>query len=111
MMLALDFTTAGGPPWAAGGRPERQNSVMGMTSHLRITGRVQGVGFRDALLREALARGLAGWVRNRRDGSVEAVLQWAQRGPPAARVDHVEALPAQGEFNRPYAGFEWLPTV
>ena len=95
---------------------------MGVTSHLRITGRVQGVGFRDALLREALAHGLAGWVRNRRDGSVEAVLQgeagsveavlrWAQRGPPAARVDHVEALPAQGEFNRPYAGFEWLPTV
>jgi len=95
---------------------------MDVTSHLRISGRVQGVGFRDALLREALARGLTGWVRNRRDGSVEAVLQgnaaaveavqvWARRGPPAARVDRVEANPAQGEFARSYASFEWLASI
>jgi acylphosphatase len=95
---------------------------MSTTRHLRICGRVQGVGYRDALRRQALACGLAGWVRNRRDGSVEAVLQgeargvedviaWARRGPPAARVDRVDALPAHGESDRPYAGFEMLPTA
>ena len=95
---------------------------MNVTLHLRIAGRVQGVGYRDALRSEALARGLAGWVRNRRDGTVEAVLQgedavvqavldWARRGPPAARVDRVEAQPAQGELERRYAGFDWLPSA
>lgn len=95
---------------------------MNTTRRLRISGRVQGVGYRDALRRQALACGLAGWVRNRRDGSVEAVLQgeahgvenviaWARRGPPAARVDRVDAQPAQGESDRPYAGFEMLPTA
>ena len=95
---------------------------MGMTRHLRISGRVQGVGYRDALRREALARGLAGWVRNRRDGTVEAVLQggtaaieemivWARRGPPAARVDRVEAEDASEEFARHYDGFEHWPTA
>ncbi len=95
---------------------------MSTTRHLRISGRVQGVGYRDALRRQALASGLAGWVRNRRDGSVEAVLQgdarsvedviaWARRGPPAARVDRVDAQPPQGESDRSYAGFERLPTA
>ncbi len=95
---------------------------MNITRHLRIAGRVQGVGYRDALRRQALACGLAGWVRNRRDGSVEAVLQgdarsvedviaWARRGPPAARVDRLDAQPAQGESDRAYAGFERLPTA
>ena len=93
-----------------------------MTRHLRIYGRVQGVGYRDALRRVALARGLAGWVRNRRDGTVEAVLQgdplaveavvaWARRGPPAARVDRLEVEEAGGEIARPYRGFELLPTA
>ena len=95
---------------------------MNVTLHLRIAGRVQGVGYRDALCREALARGVAGWVRNRRDGTVEAVLQgedaavqavldWARRGPPAARVDRVDARPAQGESQPHYAGFDWLPSA
>jgi acylphosphatase len=95
---------------------------MSVTVHLRIGGRVQGVGFRDALRGEALARGLAGWVRNRRDGTVEAIVQgdaaaaqalldWARRGPPAAKVDRVDAQPAQGELDRPYSGFDWLPTA
>jgi acylphosphatase len=68
--------------------------------HLMISGRVQGVGFRWSMCEAALARGARGWVRNRRDGLVEAVvdgdeatvdsmLRWAQRGPPMARVDHV----------------------
>jgi acylphosphatase len=68
--------------------------------HLSISGRVQGVGFRWALSAQANALGLAGWVRNRRDGSVEALIggtpqavealtTWAHRGPPGARVDRV----------------------
>jgi acylphosphatase len=95
---------------------------MKTTRHLRISGRVQGVGYRDALRREALAGGLAGWVRNRRDGTVEAILQgdarsveaaiaWARRGPPAARVDRVDERPADGETERSYDGFDCLPTT
>ena len=45
-----------------------------ITRHLRATGLVQGVGFRDAMIIEAIALGIRGWVRNRADGSVEAVL-------------------------------------
>ncbi len=93
-----------------------------LTRHVRITGRVQGVGFRDALRSQALLLSLRGWVRNRRDGSVEAVVQgeaadvdalvvWARRGPPAARVAEVAAAPAEGEHLREYAGFDWLPSA
>ncbi|EXI80099.1 MAG: Acylphosphatase [Candidatus Accumulibacter appositus] len=68
--------------------------------NLRIHGRVQGVGYRWSLSAEASRLGLSGWVRNRRDGSVEALvsgpreaidalLVWAHRGPPMARVDSV----------------------
>ncbi len=71
-----------------------------LTRHLSIHGRVQGIGFRWSLRAEALALGLAGWVRNRRDGSVEALVcgdpeavealtAWAYRGPPGARVERV----------------------
>ncbi|MBL6081624.1 acylphosphatase [Belnapia sp. T18] len=72
--------------------------------HLRIEGRVQGVGYRAWMVREARRLGLTGWVRNRTDGSVEAVvagpepavqtlLTACRRGPLAARVDRiVEAL-------------------
>ena len=48
---------------------------MKTTRQLRISGRVQGVGYRDALRRRGAGHGVAGWVRNRRDGTVEAVLQ------------------------------------
>lgn len=62
-----------------------------------IRGRVQGVGYRMAMVEAALARGVSGWVRNRRDGTVEAVVQgdeasvdemleWCRRGPPGSRV-------------------------
>jgi len=72
-----------------------------MAKHLRITGIVQGVGYRAGFDAQARTLGLAGWVRNRRDGSVEAMVRgdqdtlqkivaWAQRGPRMARVDRVE---------------------
>ena len=75
---------------------------------LTISGRVQGVGFRYALADEARARRLSGWVRNRRDGTVEALIAgpeaeveamiaWARRGPPAARVAEVKVEPATAD--------------
>lgn len=87
------------------------------TRHLSIKGRVQGVGFRFYMERKARELGVTGWVRNRRDGSVEAVVQgapeaveamtaWARRGPPSAVVAEVKVGEADGEF----AGFEVRPT-
>lgn len=69
--------------------------------HVVIRGRVQGVWFRGTCSREAEARGLAGWVRNREDGAVEAVFEgrahavealvaWCRLGPAGARVEEVE---------------------
>ena len=90
-----------------------------------IRGRVQGVGYRAWVEWEASARGLEGWVRNRRDGSVEALFAGAaeavaemitacRRGPPMARVDTVkeEAVRASELDLRP-AGepFSVLPTI
>jgi acylphosphatase len=91
------------------------------THHLTILGRVQGVGYRDALCAEATRLQVRGWVRNRADGSVEALVQgpperlealaaWARRGPPAARVTDVlveaieHAAAETGSFRR-------LPTL
>lgn len=88
---------------------------------LRVFGRVQGVGYRAALAHEAQALGLAGWVRNRTDGSVEALLlgdettvldllDWSRRGPPHAAVSHIEVeLPDNTET--PAAGFVRRPTL
>lgn len=88
-----------------------------MVRHLHIFGQVQGVGFRYHLSEQAQRLGISGWVRNRRGGSVEAMIAgtpeavqvltaWARLGPPAAQVERVEVSAAEGEF----AGFELRPT-
>jgi acylphosphatase len=85
---------------------------------LRIEGRVQGVGYRDWLCREATRLGLHGWVRNRPDGSVQALvggedgalatlLAAARRGPPSARVERIEETPSD---DPPEPGFQRFPT-
>jgi acylphosphatase len=90
---------------------------MAITRHLIIAGRVQGVGFRFYMERKARELGVTGWVRNRRDGSVEAVVQgttgaveamiaWARRGPPSAVVAEVRVTDASGD----YAAFDTRPT-
>lgn len=91
---------------------------------LHVRGRVQGVGFRDFVERTAARLGIAGWVRNRADGSVEAVaggepaeiealIEACRRGPSAARVDSLEVLEAgEADLGLRHAG-EWfsvLPT-
>ena len=89
--------------------------------HLLISGRVQGVGFRWSMCEAALEHGARGWVRNRRDGRVEAVLdgpaeaieamlRWARHGPRSARVDHVDTRAATAaEIAMIGGGFEPLP--
>lgn len=87
--------------------------------HVLISGTVQGVWFRAWTMQEARARGLDGWVRNRRDGRVEAVfagptarvedmLAACRQGPPAAEVEDVSATP---QTDDPGAGFRKLPTA
>jgi acylphosphatase len=85
---------------------------------VEIRGRVQGVWYRGWTLDQAVSRGLRGWVRNRRDGSVEALfigprdkvdvmIEACREGPPAARVDCVERFPARDDGA---AGFNQRPT-
>jgi acylphosphatase len=84
-----------------------------------ISGRVQGVWYRGWTVETASARGLRGWVRNRRDGrvealligpvdAVEAIIRACQHGPPAARVDGIERVSASDDGS---VGFDQLPTV
>ena len=88
-----------------------------VTRRLVIRGRVQGVFYRESLRQEAARLGVTGWVCNRRDGTVEAVVQgsleavdaitrWAHRGPEDARVQSVEVSAAEGDF----PAFEKRPT-
>jgi acylphosphatase len=104
----------------ASGAADRLTVFYMPTQRLRITGLVQGVGFRYALRSEARRLGLSGWVRNRSDGSVEALARgapealdalagWARRGPPAARVDDVR-VEAADEAEALASGFELRPT-
>jgi acylphosphatase len=97
--------------------------ILAMISrHLIVIGRVQGVGYRDALRDEAEKQNVVGWVRNRRDGSVEALLQgaphavealivWARRGSSLARVTDLRVNPASAELDRPHTRFERWPTT
>jgi len=93
--------------------------------HVTVRGRVQGVGYRYFVEREAQLRDLEGWVRNRRDGSVEAVFSGPEdaitamiaacrRGPSSARVDAVQDEAANPDMlNLREAGdrFSVLPTI
>jgi acylphosphatase len=90
-----------------------------------IQGRVQGVGYRDWTRHVARARGIEGWVRNRKDGTVEAVfagphdavpemIAACRKGPPSAVVDLIEehdAAPSDLGRRRPDESFSVLPTV
>ncbi|MEA2759131.1 MAG: acylphosphatase [Methylobacteriaceae bacterium] len=89
---------------------------------LRISGRVQGVGFRAFVADEAEARGLTGWVRNRADHRVEAVLaggdrivdemvEICRRGPPGAKVERLEREDTGENQLAGRAGFEILRTL
>ncbi|KSU53818.1 acylphosphatase [Microbacterium enclense] len=89
------------------------------TVTITVHGRVQGVGFRYALHAAAQRAGARGWVRNRRDGTVEAliagdaatvdaVIAWAHDGPPSARVERVDA--ADSDETAP-EGFEIRATA
>jgi len=87
---------------------------------LTVRGRVQGVGYRDATIGAARVCGVCGWVRNRRDGTVEAFVQgdaacvermieWCRRGPPAARVIAVDI--ADGVVEASLADFAMRPSA
>ena len=80
------------------------------TLHLQILGRVQGVWFRESMRQEAERLGVTGWVCNRPDGSVEAVVQgstevvnallaWTKTGPPMAHVERAIVSDTQGQFS------------
>ena len=91
---------------------------MKITRHLRIYGLVQGVFFRDSLRQQAESLDVSGWVRNRRDGSVEAMLQgdasavetliaWCRIGNGRSRVERIDVEEGQGQFT----GFDRLETA
>ena len=93
---------------------------MKITRRLRISGRVQGVFFRESMRLRAEQLKVTGWVRNCADGSVEAVAQgdafdvgrlieWAQCGPDAAKVERVEIEAAEDEGE--HAIFDKKPTL
>ncbi|HEX7482163.1 MAG TPA: acylphosphatase [Candidatus Bathyarchaeia archaeon] len=86
---------------------------MKVRAHLLISGRVQGVYFRQSALLEAQNLGVKGWIRNLMDGRVEAVFEgeehevkmlvnYCRQGPPAARVNNLEVSygPFKGEFSK-----------
>ena len=98
---------------------------MTVIRHMIVHGRVQGIGYRAFVEHEALRRGVEGWVRNRRDGSVEAVFSGAQeevdaiveacrRGPYAARVDGLhqrDGTEDELKLRAPGEVFSVLPTA
>ena len=99
--------------------------MAGAIRQVTIRGRVQGVGYRYWVEQQARAHALEGWVRNRQDGSVEALFSGPEdvvsnmvascrRGPSSARVDAVDEYPADAEalnLRRPGERFSVLPTI
>jgi acylphosphatase len=99
--------------------------MAGALRQVTITGRVQGVGYRAWVEHQARNHDLEGWVRNRRDGSVEALFAGpanvvadlvarCRRGPSTARVEAVADEPASPEalnLRRPGERFSVLPTI
>ena len=92
-------------------------SETAITRRLVISGRVQGVYFRDSMRQQARQLGVTGWVRNRADGTVEAMvhgkpdsvekmIKWAHHGPDTAKVIGVQIEEAQGQFEN----FDLMPT-
>jgi acylphosphatase len=90
--------------------------------HIFVRGRVQGVGFRAFVEDEAGARQLDGWVRNRRDGSVEAAasgrreavdsfIEALRKGPPVSRVEALDVQEAGEDLIAGRRGFAQLPLV
>lgn len=88
---------------------------------VRVSGRVQGIGYREACVRRARALGITGWVRNRMDESVEVMLQgspeqladmcnWLRDGMSAALVDELEITQVRLPFPR-FNHFDRLPTL
>jgi acylphosphatase len=88
---------------------------------LVITGNVQGIGYRYSMVMAARSHGVTGWVRNRRDGSVEAtvcgnaeqiatIIDWARRGPAGADVEHVAVELGSGDPGS-FSDFEQWPTA
>jgi len=93
---------------------------MALQARLAITGRVQGVGYRDWAVAAGQRLGLSGWVRNRTDGSVEALvvgddeavgrmIEACRHGPTLARVDAVDVEPV--DLDVLPSGFTRLPTA
>ncbi len=93
---------------------------MALQARLTIAGRVQGVGYREWAIATARHLGLAGWVRNRADGSVEALIvgeeqavgrmiDACRRGPALARVDDIDVEPV--DLDVLPEGFTRLPTA
>ena len=93
---------------------------MALQARLTVTGRVQGVGYRDWVMTTGRRLGLIGWVRNRSDGAVEALIvgeegavgqmiEACRRGPPLARVDDIDIDPVDLDIMP--EGFTLLPTI
>ena len=111
-----------GVAWHGTAQMESGNEEASLQSWLvRISGRVQGIGYREACVNRARAAGITGWVRNRMDESVEAMLQgsprqltemcdWLREGVPAALVDDLEVKVLPPPFHR-VDTFERLPTL
>jgi acylphosphatase len=92
---------------------------MNIAKHLKIRGLVQGVYYRESFKAEAIHLQLTGWIRNRKDGSVEAFVQgnllaldkieaWARQGPPRAKVESIEVKEASWDSS--CISFTRLPT-